>query len=365
LKLKMPKKTTSARKPYKAKPHKKAYLKRKTKKYARKAVAKATGFSSLHPFAAAQINPFSQKAYGARIPDSNTAPSAAFQTYDEYNLPTIGTNANAAALNVMLPVTYVMPTGTLTLNGWSWGSGYGTQGSGFSSASSSKLSAVEANYSAIRPVAHGIRITCPLSLLNATGYLHVCLYADSIFGDTTWSYPTSISQMTSLPGYVRMTLAELCTKPLIYVNRFLSQDAFTYRDPSDSAETQVVSGTAVKTVNTAAVPYSWMSIMVAVEGAPSGGSSPGIVAVVIQSLIHWEGTMIAGGLDQQKKPEKDNPPVLSSTTNTVTNLPPAFVESSTSTRESQGSTLINNNMQQLAVPSTSGNYCDADDVEMM
>ena len=73
----------------------------------------------------------------------------------------------------------------------------------------------------MRSVAHGIKITCPLNLTTAAGYVHIASYTLNTQGKSTWALPTTVAGIQDLPGYKRVTLQSLTQNPLIVVNKFL------------------------------------------------------------------------------------------------------------------------------------------------
>jgi len=112
----------------------------------------------------------------------------------------------------------------------------------------------------VRPVAHGIRITCPISPTTIQGELHLCLYPMSQATGSTWALPVNVSQMQRLPSYKRVPLAELTQKPMIYVNKYMDDTAFRYFDPNDTFLGNLGSGT-----NAFDFGNQWCCIVIAIE----------------------------------------------------------------------------------------------------
>ena len=226
-------------------------------------------------FALAQVNPFDDQCQGCRVPDRSTAQSTNFYTYDSFVCgtdATYGLTAHAFYPNVSITKVGATPSSAST---WSWSAAFA------GSSQSSKYSSVLTNYNVSRICAHGIRISCPMTVTSATGYVHVCLFTESVYSQSTWTLPTSVSQMTNSPNYGRYTLQQLIESPLIVVNKFLSENAFGYRDPNDDGHATNMS-TIVANVN--AAPFGWQTIMVCVEGAPNT-SNP----ISVEVITHYEG----------------------------------------------------------------------------
>ena len=85
----------------------------------------------------------------------------------------------------------------------------------------------------IRPVAHGLRLSSPVSTTSATGYVHVCICAARTT-KTTWDFPASISEMSNMAWYARYTLSQLTQKPILIVNKFLDSVANRYVDTANN-----------------------------------------------------------------------------------------------------------------------------------
>lgn len=224
----------------------------------------------LSKFALANIDPFNVDATGAKIPDSNTCPSHAFRVDDSW--PATSSDANGLKAFAFLPTlknTVVNHTAA-TSSSWTWTAGYG------GAADSSRLTAIASQYSLFRPVAHGIRITCPGAPTSVTGNLHVAVVANSEWGATTWGFPTSIAQLSNSLFYKKYPLAQFTQQGVTVVNKFIDTTATRYIDPNSDGIGPTTNDNNFQT-------NGWCAILVVVEGAP--GAS---VVMEIEEVIHAE-----------------------------------------------------------------------------
>ena len=276
-----------------------------------------------HKFVIANINPFDARAYGARIPDSSTAPSVPFFFYDNVSLSAAANTSNCTIIRAVpnaMNITAV-PAGVPTPTNWQWQAAYGGRNQCTSAASSINVN------TACRSVAHGIRITCGNSLTQTSGYVHIGLYSENMASSlATWSGPTQIAHMASLPGYQKLTLASLIERPYIYVNKFTSCSAFEYRAPNE------ISTSAGNTQGIPNVAFGFMSIYIAVE-TPAGAAVAG--SIQIENVIHQECQQdyAAGGTTRRIDAECPNQPVLDATSVVNTDDNPMVEDNPTSLRD--------------------------------
>lgn len=176
--------------------------------------------------------------------------------------------------------TVVATTSDTGASNWVIPATYGTAAGG---GVASRCNSIQSQFRLARPVAHAVRISSPVSPLNANGYIHLCLNPVCT-GGVTWTMPLSVDQMKDLPGYKRISLASLTTAPVIYSNRFLDQSAFNYEDVNDvvSADTGVFNSAG----------NGWMSIIVALDGTYNTNAPTN--QVQIETLVHYEGITQAG-----------------------------------------------------------------------
>lgn len=228
-------------------------------------------------FVLANLDPFSPNADGAKVPDSNTYPSAVIKVEDEFNISTDAANG-LAAVAYRPYTTGISVAGTpASASSWTWAAAYG------GTSNSSRQSAINSNYALIRPVAHGIRLYAPTAPTTTTGFVHVCVYPQSEMS-TSWALPTSISQMNNCMFYQRYPLAMLTQKSVTIVNKFLDTSATRYIDPASD----VAGGATDMSFQT----EGWATIIVAVESAPASTK-----VLVAESIIHLEGLPYISGLN--------------------------------------------------------------------
>lgn len=171
-------------------------------------------------FTLAQLDPFSEKVYGVKIPDVNTQPSSTVVVEDETALATGALETLAVSMYRPTVSRYEAKGIFATATSWTWAAAYGNAND------SSRLSAIVANNTAIRICAHGVRLTSALAPTSVTGFVHIAVVTENEFGNTTWSVPTTIAQMQTAQWYKRIPLAVLTQKPYKVVNKILDHNAF-------------------------------------------------------------------------------------------------------------------------------------------
>jgi len=178
-------------------------------------------------FVLAQLDPFdSASCNGAKIPDSNTMPSVANSDCDIVNLSTTAVSTDLSGIAFRPGYTHgtVNATGGAALN---WGAAFATN-----ALNRSKRAAYTAVIELTRPVAHAIRISSPLAPTSATGFVHLGLATEGIGGETTWTWPTTLAQMSGLQYYKRVTVASLTQSPITVINKWLDDTGFRYSMPN-------------------------------------------------------------------------------------------------------------------------------------
>nr|UOF78501.1 coat protein [Cressdnaviricota sp.] len=260
-------------------------------------------------FQVAQVNPFHPDAVGAKIPDANSMPSCAVQIADS---ATVAVDAvfGAACVAFRPYVTGTLVTATPSAaTTWAWTAGFGGQ------SNSARQSSITANFSLVRPVAHGVRITSSLSPNTVTGFVHVAIFPGNVFNVTTWDFPTTTTQMINGTIYKKVPLALLCGKSLTVVNRTIDFSNEKYNDPaSDNAAT----GTDMSFNNT-----GWGTIIVAVEGAPVSSN-----AIQVEGLFHLECIPLKTGVADASGAAEFNPTTIRVTSNFVNSSEPIVVSDS-------------------------------------
>lgn len=241
--------------------------------YARYASTQA---AKAHPFVVANYNPFLKEALGARVPDANTSPSFAFHIIDSANTGVAVTGANNTNATAYYP--WVKPwknTATDAAGSVVWPADFTT-----AVVNSAKLTAIQAQCSFIRPVAHGIRIMSQVNPTAAQGYVHVALVP---FGSETSfaaHLPATIGAMVDMPGYTRIPLATLSQKPMYITNNHIDTVAFEYKNPADDFN----EASNLKAFTGAT--NGWMAIVVFCDQTFVTGF--GTAQIVVENIVHYE-----------------------------------------------------------------------------
>lgn len=261
---------------------------------------------SLPQFTLAQLNPFDRQAFGVKVPDDNTAMSSTFTTMDQVQFNTVVGNASNLVAFTPNPRFFAIPCVEGAAGAGSW-----TAVAAFGGATTtSKFSSIDASYSVARPVAHAIRLTSALSVNNAVGYVHICLYTPSRFADTTWEVPLSLSQMIDQPGYQRISISSLTQTPVMVVNKYVGPSAWIYTGVNDGNNSATTSGVP-------AVPMGWQYICVAVSGTTALTTS-----LDIEAICHYEGQLFRGALNENDAAAAPNMVTMEATAEVVGQLNP-------------------------------------------
>lgn len=212
-------------------------------------------------FALAQIDPFDPNAVGAKIPDSNTVPSIANCDTEMVTVNGPGTlgHLSAIACRPRYTWSHILPVPAGTIN---WGAAWSTH-----AVNRQKRTAYIDIMELDRPVAHAARISCPDAPTNTTGFVHIGLANESLYGasasEVTWTFPTTVAEMSGLRHYKRVTLASLTQTPITVINKWLDETAFRYSAPNST----LVEGANHTTFQT---DGGWCTIIIMVEGARTG-----------------------------------------------------------------------------------------------
>ena len=224
----------------------------------------------LSKFVLANIDPFNVDCVGAKIPDSNTFPSHGFRVDD--SLTGVAADANGLRAYAFLPTLknqFVSHTAA-SASTWTWSAAYG------GGTDSTRLSAIDSGYELFRPVAHGVKISCPGAPTAVTGNVHVAIVAVSEWGATTWAFPTSISMMSNGMFYRKYPLAQFTQQSLSIVNKFLDVTSSRYIDPSSDGIGPTTNDNNLQT-------NGWAAIVIVVEGAGAGNT-----VLEVENVLHIE-----------------------------------------------------------------------------
>lgn len=224
-------------------------------------------------FVLAQLDPFSDKVAGVKIPDANTQPSATSVVEDEWSLTTGTTyGTQVLALRPFVSKMFVGSASVTSGSTWTWPVSYG------GTTASSKAGTIQANNILVRTCAFGARISCALSPNNVTGYIHICLAPLNDYQQSTWTLPASVAEMQNSPYYKRYPLAVLTQRPLKLVSKILDENAFRYISPSASLD---ASGD-----NMTLHHSGWAPLVIACTGVTVSGTA--VTAVSVESILHLE-----------------------------------------------------------------------------
>jgi len=268
--------------------------------------------NSIPQFALAQVRPFDERVFGAKVPDEATFPSAVADTRDQIALTTGATYGGAGVVfRTGGNIAYVNTTPASSTS-WTFGAAYA--GGNFPD----NQAALVANFAALRTVAYGVKITTRQSATVASGFVHVAICADSMAG-TTWSYPTSVSQMEYCDAYRRIPVADLVQDEIIVSGRYYDQTAFQYHDPN--AYPQALTGTATAFNSMS----GWGAIIVWFEGPVSIAN-----AIDIDIVYHYEGIVGKSGTStilRATKASPHSPAILAATSYVMDQSDPITVVS--------------------------------------
>jgi len=237
-----------------------------------------TALTPTNKFALAQLDPFDPRSQGAKIPDSNTMPSIANSDTDMLTFTGPAANTSNLLAWAFRP-SYTWGHVTATQSSASAVAWPATYGGG---ANRGKRDSFAAVMELVRTTAHAIRLSSPLAPTSASGFVHIGLSTESTYsvsGSPTWTYPTTISEMSNLAFYKRITLASLTQSPVTAINKWLDETAFRYLSPLSNLG-QSASGW-IQT------DQGWCAIIVMVEGVSSGAVPVNVLSV--EHILHTEG----------------------------------------------------------------------------
>lgn len=262
-----------------AAPKRRAAPRRSTRKSTRGSCVCPGPMSPGAKFVLAQLDPFDQVCNGAKIPDSNTIPSIANTDIDIVNIATTATatDLNGLAFRPQYTWATVAPTSGASLT---WQAAWA--GATNRSKRTNYVSVMELT----RPVAHAVRLSSPLAPTAASGFVHIGLSTETIYADTTWTYPTTVAMMSGLQHYKRVTLASLTQSPLTVINKWIDETGFRYSSPNTSQAT--ASQTGFQT------DYGWAAIVIMVEGAPVSSTVLSVEHLLLSEGIPDKNGVIIG-----------------------------------------------------------------------
>jgi len=254
-------------------------------------------------FPLACISPFSEAAYGVKVPDNNLAPSVTAFSRD---VQTLGTGSIGGQAIVFRHQPGSMGYNLTMATSTTW-----TTAASYPSFPAANLTSLANQFAAIRTAAWGIKLTTRQAATVASGVVHVALIADSQVG-TTWNVPQSVSQMENSPYYRRIPIADLIEDDVYVSGRYTDQTAFAYYDPSH----------LITTNNTQDDTAGWLQIMIAVEGPVSTSNM-----IDIDLIHHYEAFtgVSSSGILSLTPAAPASPVEMAATATTLATVPPIIV----------------------------------------
>lgn len=233
----------------------------------------------------AQADPFEPKYFGGKVPDSSTLPSIALPVTYTFEMSTAATSQpnfihGWAFQPAVYDAVYRATSGASTLN-WTFNAAQ------FSDAPNA--TSFGTNFEAFRPVAHGIRLSCPLAPTSTTGFVHIAVATETAFTGTGSASSGTIAQLAptiqEMSGYAfyrRVTLASLTQSPITLVNKWTDETAFRYTSPFARP------GRSAATDLTFNIPFQYGILLVVVEGASSSTTAGSITPLQAEIALHTE-----------------------------------------------------------------------------
>jgi len=277
---------------------------------------KVTGTRHGDKYILSQADPFDEQVDGVKIPDSNSQPSVPMKAEDtfDFNL-NAGETAQCQAFNPSCVATQVYTTTALPTS-WSWPAAFGNIGN------SAKLAQLRSDQELFRSVAHAVRITSGLAPTAATGFVHVCVFTQALYNQTTWAYPTTIALMQAVPGYKRIPIGRLTAEGLTVVNRPMDTTAQRYVD----TDSPIYGNAGVMEFQTG---MQWGSIVIAITGCQAS-TTP----ISVESILHLECIPRATAISTATPAAKYNPSALGGASNGNSATSPSALDSEKPQRRS-------------------------------
>lgn len=244
--------------------------------------------SASSKWALAQLDPFHPMAAGAKVPDTNTMPSIANSSTDQVSCP-------LATTGFLTGFAFRPSYNSAVISATPASASAVTWGVTFTSNASDRrdYTAFAAQFEAVRPTAHAVRLVSQLSPTSATGFVHIGLSVESQWNSPagpTWAFPTTVNEMTGLSHYKRVTLASLTQSPLTIINKWIDERGFQYQDPSQLAALATTQPNEVAN----AFGMDWCTIVVLVEGAPSTPSPLSAEHLLLTEAIPKKNSLLFG-----------------------------------------------------------------------
>jgi len=256
------------------------------------------GGATLPQFLIANIDPFSEKAFGVKVPDEATMPSAVAFSRDLVPLSVGTTFAGTGAVFRYASNAAIVPLVPTSSTSWA-------APTYASSVAVSNAAQLNSNFGLLRTVAFGIKLETRQSAFNAAGFVHIALVPEALEGTTTFVYPTSVSGMEYAPYYKRIPIADLIEDEITVNGK--------YTDPGTAFRYYQANFSDIATPYPSAFQSSgWSGILVWVE-------APGLSitnAVDVEFIHHYEALTNntgAGGVIETTRAAPHSPAIMAAT----------------------------------------------------
>lgn len=266
----------------------------------------------LSKYALSQIDPFDDRVLGVKIPDANSVPSSSLCLQAEYPITTAALQTLAG--NMYLPDLNheVVPATYASASTWTWAADYTT-----GTSADAKAATVKTSYTALRTVAHGVRLSSSLSINAAKGYVHIAVQPIDIYNSSGWNtasqIPKSLTDLANLSWYRRYPISSLTQRSIVITNKFLDDTSQRYHSAQQGG---IGSATSLPQLNNS-LQWNWCAIFVFVEGVDAA-STP----IDVEVILHNEGIPSPGGLVQATAAEPSDPQELDNTGYAASNVSP-------------------------------------------
>jgi len=259
-------------------------------------------------YLAAQLAPFSSRAFGARVPDDIEIQTC---TCDIRANQTIGSDSGGgagAAFRYHIYANYSKPSFTSgSITAWGTPSACNYNGA-------VTLGSVA---TAVRTVGFGIRVTCTQPMSTMTGNLHVALVPDAYAASNLLITPASISALQGSMYYQKVPAADLILNDIVVAGRVSDASGYRYYQPQ---VTDLISANNTQgTITTS----GWMSIVIIGEGLPASLATAFEIDVIHHVEFMPQAT--GNGFSLTSNPSPCSPLTLAGVKNAARNIPPTNV----------------------------------------
>jgi len=235
-------------------------------------------------FVMLQGDPFDTKYFGAKIPDSSTIPS--IPTPVQYNqtmsiAPAAAPSmAHAWAFYPSVASSFITAVGTGP-SAWTW--------TGAAVQNAQQYTAFRQQFEAFRPTAHAVRLSCPFAPTTTTGFVHIAVATETVYDNSGavvaqfTNLANSLADMSGYTFYKRVTLASLTQSPVTLINKWTDETAFRYQAPVATESTSTAGALTFH------IPWSWGTLLIAVEGASTNNTvGASLAPLQAEVVIHTE-----------------------------------------------------------------------------